>query len=63
MENQVDGAGVVLHVEPVTDILSLAVYGQRFAVADIIDEQRNQFLGELIGAIIIRAVGHQSRMP
>ena len=30
---------------------------QRLTMADIIDEQRNQFLRELIGAVVVRTVG------
>ena len=61
VEDEVDGARVVLHEEPVAHVLSLAVYGQRFAVADVVDEERNQFLRELIGAVVVRAVGHDGR--
>jgi len=57
MENDVDGTGVVLDVEPVTHVLALAVDGQRLTMADIIDEQRNQLLGELVGAVVVGAVG------
>ena len=61
MENQVDGPCVVLDVEPIADVLAFAVDGQRLAVADVVDEQRNQLLRELIGAVVVRAVGHQRR--
>ena len=61
MENQVDGPCVVLDVEPVADVLAFAVDGQRPAVADVVDEQRNQLLRELIGTVVVRAVGHQRR--
>ena len=59
MEDGVDGAGVVFDIEPVAHILPLAVHWQRFAVTDIVDEQRYQFLGELIGAVVVAAVGHE----
>ena len=42
VEDQVDGAGVVFDVEPVADVLAFAVNGQRSAVADVVDEQRDQ---------------------
>ena len=32
-------------------------------MADIVDEEGDQLLGELIGSIVIRAVGHQCRHP
>lgn len=49
VEDQVDGAGVVFDVEPVADILALAIDRQRPAVADVVDEQRDQLFGKLIG--------------
>lgn len=47
MEDQVDGAGVVFDVEPVADILALAIDRQRPAVADVVDEQRDQAFREI----------------
>ena len=61
VEDEVDGTGVVLDEEPVAHVLALAVDRQRLAVADVVDEQRYQLLGELVGAVVVRAVGHQSR--
>ncbi len=60
MEDEVDGTGMILNKQPVAHILTLAIDRQRLAMADIIDKQRNQFLGELIGAIVIRAVCHDN---
>ena len=51
---------MVFHVEPVAHILALAIYGQRLAMADIIDEQRNKLLRELIRSVIVGAVGDDS---
>ena len=47
VEDQVDGAGVVFDVEPVADVLAFAVNGQRSAVADVVDEQRDQAFREI----------------
>ena len=58
MENEVDGTGMILDKQPVTDILTLAIDRQRLAMADVIDKQRNQFLWELIRAVVIGAVCH-----
>ena len=58
VEDDVDGPRVVLHVEPVPHILSLPVYRQRFSMPDVVDEQRDQFLGELVGAVVVTAVGN-----
>lgn len=53
MEDGVDGTGVVNDIKPVTHVLTLAVDRQRLAVTDVIDEQRYQLLGELIGTVIV----------
>ena len=58
MEDKVDGTGVVYHVQPVTHVLTLAVYRQRLAVTDVVDEQRNQFFWELVRSVVVRTVGH-----
>ena len=57
MEDEVDGACVVFYEEPVAYILTLAVDRKRFAMTDIIDEERNQFFRELVGSVVIGAVG------
>ena len=61
VENQVDGAGVVFHVEPVAHVLALAVDGQRLAVAYVVDEQWDEFLRELVRPVVVRAVCHHGR--
>ena len=58
MEDEVDGAGMILHVQPVAHILAFSVHRQRFAVADVVDEQRDQLLRELVRAVVVGAVGH-----
>ena len=58
VEDQVDGPRVVLHVEPVPHVLSLAVDRKRLAVADIVDEQRYQLLRELVRTVVVGAVRH-----
>ena len=57
VENKVDGTGMIDDIEPVAHVLALAIDGQRLAVTDVVDEQRYQLLGELIGAVVVRAVG------
>ena len=58
MEYEVDGPRVILHIEPVAHVLALAVNGQRTAVTDIVYKERDQLLGELVGPVVVRAVGH-----
>ena len=53
MENHVDSAGMVFHEEPVAHVFALAVNRERFLVADVIDKERNQFFGELVGPVVV----------
>jgi hypothetical protein len=48
---------MIFHIEPVAHILSLAIDRQGFVVADIVDKQGDQLLGELIGSVVVGAVG------
>ena len=61
MEDEVDGTGMVFYKEPVAHVFALAIDWQWLAMADVIDEERDKFLWELIGTIVIGAVGHNSR--
>ena len=53
MEDEVDGTSVVFYKEPVAHVLALAIDRQWLAVADIVDKERNQFLRELIRAVVV----------
>ena len=57
----IDRARVVLDEQPVTYVLTLAVHRKGFAMTNIIDEQRNEFLRELVRTIVVRAVRHDGR--
>ena len=61
MENEVYRTGMVLHIEPVADILSTTIDRKGLAMAYIVDEQRDELLRELVRAVVIRAVGHDGR--
>jgi len=61
MEDNINGTCMILYKQPVTYVLSLAVNREWLLVADVVDEERNQFFGELIGAVVVRAVGDDSR--
>ena len=58
VEDEVDGTGMVFHIKPVAYVLAFAIYRQRFAMADVIDEERNELLRELVWAVVVGAVGH-----
>ena len=63
VEYEVNRTGVVFDEEPVANVLALAVYGQRLAVTYVVDKQGNQFFGELVGPVVVGAVGHQCGHP
>ena len=54
-------AGMVLDIEPVPDVVALAIDRQRFAFERVQDHQRDQLFGEMVGPVIVRAVGDDDR--
>ena len=46
--------------EDVCTVKEVQSIAQRFAVANVVDEQRYQFLWKLIRPVVIRAVGHDN---
>ena len=54
--HHIDCLRVILHIQPVAHILSVAVDGKLLALQCIVDDQRNQLLGELIGSVVVGAV-------
>ena len=63
VKDQVDGPCMINDIEPISDILTLTVDGERLAMTDVIYEERDQLLGELIGTVVVGAVRHQRRHP
>src|ERR1700751_1459867 len=47
---------MVNHVEPITHILTVSVYGQWFALSCVEDHQRDEFFRKLVGSVVVRAV-------
>jgi len=58
VKDQINGPRMVFHVKPVPDVLSLAIDRKRFVVTNIIDEERYQFFGKLIGSVIVGTIGN-----
>ena len=52
---------MVVHIQPVPDIFPVSVYRQLLSMEGVVDDQRNQFLRELIRAVIVGTVGSVSR--
>ncbi|MCY1536252.1 hypothetical protein D9M68_717000 [compost metagenome] len=53
--------GMILDIQPVTNLRSVAIHRQRLARQGIEDHVRDQLLGEVIRPVVVRAVGHQHR--
>ena len=52
-EHHINALAVVFHIEPIAHIQPLAIHRKRFAVTDIVDKERYQFLRELVRAIVV----------
>ncbi len=62
-ESQKDTTAMVLHVDPVASLHAVTIYGQGDVVHCMGDHQRDEFLGELIGAIVIGTSGDDNVLP
>lgn len=61
MKDRVDGRGVIEHPQPVTNILPFSVHRKRFFQPDVVDEERDEFLGKLARTVVVRAVADDDR--
>ena len=59
-QDGVEGFGVIRDVEPVADVLTFAIDGDGLAAQAFEDNDGDEFLGKLIGAVVIGAVGDQN---
>ena len=48
-------------VQPVTYLLAVAIYRQRFARERVDDHQRDEFFREVVRAVVVRTIGGQHR--
>ena len=62
-EDVPDGAGVVLGVDPVADVLALPVELGAHAVDDVGDLPGDELLHVLVGAVVVGAVGDSGAKP
>ena len=60
-QHAADGAAVIAHIEPVADLLAVAVDRQALARQRIQDHQRDQFFRKMVRAVIVAAVRRQHR--
>lgn len=63
LERRDDSAAVVLNIEPVADLLAVAVDRQRLALKGVRDHERDELLWKLIWPVVVRAVGDDSGQP
>ena len=61
--NGPDGLAMVFNIQPVADLLSIAIHRQRAALQSIQDHQRDEFFRKLVGAVVVGAVGDGERQP
>ena len=62
-EHPQDAAAVVVDIEPVPDVPAVAVDGQVPALHGVQDHERDELLGELVRAVVVRAVRDEGRQP
>src|ERR1700730_481126 len=60
-KDQVKGSGMILDIEPITDIGAFPIDRKRLSLQGIEDDQRNQLLRKMIWSIVIRAVRNDNR--
>ena len=58
-QDRTNRRAVILHKEPVADVLPVAVNRQRFAFKRVQDHQRDEFFRKLVRAVVVRTVGCQ----
>lgn len=61
LQDEVDGMAVILDIEPVADILAIAVDRQLLVGQRIDDHQRNELFREMIRAVVVRAARNRRR--
>ena len=61
LQDQVDGMAVILDVEPVADVLAVAVDRQLLVGQRVDDHQRDELLREVVRAVVIRAARDRRR--
>ena len=61
LNENIQGAGVILDVKPVAHILPVAVDRQHLPFKAVQNEERDQLFWKMVRTIIVRTVGYQSR--
>lgn len=61
LQDQVDGMAVVLDVEPVADVLAVAIDRKLLVGQRVDDHQRDELLREMVRAVVVRAARDRRR--
>ena len=56
LKHTADRGCVILYVEPVAHLLTIAVNREGLAGESVVDHKRDELLGEVVGAVIVGAV-------
>src|SRR5580704_16070475 len=62
-QSRVDSPAVIMHVNPVADILPRAIHGQRLVFESLRDEEGNNLFRELVGPVIVGAASDYAGKP
>jgi hypothetical protein len=60
-EHKPDGTAMVLHVEPITNLLAVTIDRQLLACQRVVNDQRNELFRELVRAVVVGAVSREHR--
>lgn len=63
VDDEIYRLAMILDVQPVAHVLTLAVHGQRLIRERIDDRERDELLGEMIGTVIVRAAAYRDGKP
>ena len=56
LDDEIDTTAVILDIQPVPDIGTVAIYGHWFSCQGVDDHQRNEFFRKMVGSVVIRAI-------
>ena len=61
LQNCKNSIAVILNIEPVTNIQTLAIYRKCFVMSSIMNHERNQLLRKLVRTIVVGATANGNR--
>src|SRR5262249_10477814 len=61
LQHRAQSTSVIVDMEPIADLVAPSIDRQRLLGERLYDDQRDQLLGELVGPVVVRAVGGDRR--